>query len=325
MIRDRLAALGRGEVDEEGVRLGAVGDGYGLILIDARDGDAALAALSPLFALPQTRSRPIGGLRRLRAPLLAVAALLGLAALPVPDSVEAPATVTSEVQRTVTAPLSSILLDMQVAEGDVVAKGDPIAVFDTRDLDSNLSQNRAQLAASLTRLQDARRRRDEAARRDAELEMEQIQARIDQYDALRDAAILTSPVDGVVIRDHGERRIGSTFPIGEPVAEIFGLGAPMIEAWIDERDRARVAVGDAALFRSDADPDQDISATIARIATTAEQQGDFTVFRIDLTPENPPAWAPGMKGVAALDHRRASFAELAWTRVRHWLARNFWI
>lgn len=324
-LRTRLSAIGRGEDVTDGIHLGATPDGFGLIMIGAKGQKDVFAGLSPLFALPYYRRRALSGLRRYRTLGIAVTCLIGIAFLPLPDSVQAPAEVISRIQRTVTAPQSSLLLEMQVAEGDRVTAGNVIAQFDTRDLDSRISQDRASLAATLTRLQDARARRDEAGRRDAELEMEQVQARIDQHEILRAAATLTAPVSGIIIRDHGERRIGATLTIGEPVVEIAGEGPRLIQAWVSEKDRARVVVEDSVLFRLDSSPDNDIVAHVRDIAPIAETRDNFSVFRVQMTADEPPQWSVGMQGVASIDHRRAPAAIIAWDRLRNWLARNFWI
>ena len=324
-IRARLSALARGEADDDGVRLGAPPDGYGLLLIGAPSAQDRLSALSGLFDLPSSRRRRISGFRRFRAPLIAVLTLAALAAAPLPDGIEAPASVTATVNRTVTAPLSARLLEMRVAEGDEVAEGDVVAQFDVRDLDSAISQDRAALAAALTRLQDARARRDEAGRRDAELEMEQIQARKEQNETLRRAATLSATVGGIVLRSPGEERIGAAMSIGEPVVEIAGGDGAFLEAWISERDRARLAAGTPALFRLDADPDRDIEAEISHISPSAEQRDAFTVFRVELEVAAPPDWSVGMQGVVAFDHRRTPAALIAYERLRQWLARRFYI
>ena len=324
-LRARLTALARGDADEDGLRVGAAHAGHAVILIGAKRREPALKSVGALFALPRGRRPVAGRLRRWRGPLIAAAVLIGLLFAPLPDAVEAPAEVTSEIRRTVTAPISAPLAEMLVEEGDAVSEGDVIARFDAADLELSLSESRARLAATLAKQQDARRRRDEAARRDAELEMEQIRARIAQTEALRDAATLRATVSGLIAKDLGQSRVGSSFSVGEPVADIVGAEAPMIQAWIDERDRARVTVGERAVFRADAAPENDIAASVERIAVIGETRGEFTVFRVDLKPDALAEWAPGMQGVAAFDPKRVAAGRLLWSRLRDWLALRFLI
>ncbi|MEL6794594.1 MAG: HlyD family efflux transporter periplasmic adaptor subunit, partial [Pseudomonadota bacterium] len=286
--------------------------------------DPVWAALRPLFDLPRARRPLRSRLRRLLAPALFAAAVIGIAFIPAPDSVEATAVVAPSERRTLTAPTAAPLREMRAAEGDRVREGDEIALFETRDLDLSLSEARARLSAALTSLQDARARRDEAGRRDAELEMAQISARIDQYEALRAASTLTAPIDGVVARDFGEDRVGSYFSVGEPVAEIFSQDDARLEAWISERDIARVSLGADAVFRSDADPETDVPVVVSEISVAGEDRDGISAFQVIAEAPSGLDNAPGMTGVVALDQTRVTVGVLVYRRLRDWAARRFW-
>ncbi|MEL7464520.1 MAG: HlyD family efflux transporter periplasmic adaptor subunit [Pseudomonadota bacterium] len=324
-LRQRLGAIGREETDLEGGRLGARRDGFGLLLIGCAEVERTWTALRPLFDLPRAKRPLRSRLRRLLAPALVATALAGLALLPVPDSVEATAVVAPSQQRTLTAPTAAPLVEMMVKEGDVVRAGDRIAAFETRDLDLSLSEARARLAAALTSLQEARSRRDETGRRDAELEMAQIEARINQYEALREASVLTANIDGIVSRDFGDQRIGSYFSVGEPVAEIIAREGARLEAWVSERDIARARVGDQAIFRSDADPETDVEVILTELSVAGEERAGLSTFGIVAEAPAGLKSAPGMTGVVAVDATQIPIGELVYRRLRTWMARRFWL
>lgn len=324
-LRDRLKKIGAGEADPEGARLGAPRDGYGILLIGCPEPETVWAALKPLFNLPRARRTVRSRLRRWFAPAIVALVIAGILVIPVPDSVGATAVVAPNERRVLTAPTAAPLREMLVAEGDIVRAGDPIATFETRDLELSLSEARARLASALAALQDARARRDEAGRRDVELEMAQIEARIDQYDALLDASTLLASINGVVAQDFGDQRIGSVFSVGEPVAEIFAQSDPHLEIWVSEQDIARVTLNAAASFRADADPENEIDIRITEISVVAKERDGVSVFKLLGEAPSGLSNAPGMTGVAALDSRSVTVGALVWDRMRKWLARRFWI
>lgn len=280
--------------------------------------------LQALFSLPKSRVER-GWLRRLRAPAIFALVVAAIAIIPVPDHAELPAKVVSVQQRDLIAPVSAVLNELAVEEGDRVAKGDLIASFDDGDLQLEASSERAHLAAALTKMQTARRERDAATQKDLELEVAQIEARIARIDAELTYYQVRSPISGVVVTNLAKDLVGARLPMGEDIVQISSTDQLQLEAWVSEPDRVRVTIGEGGSFSPDASPRDYVGVTIESISPAAVLRNEYSVFRVVSRMSYAEGFREGMEGVLAVDPERKMIGSLVVQRISDWVARALWL
>ena len=257
--------------------------------------------------------------------LAAVTLLIAWLALwPRPHAVEGRATIVADRSRVLAAPFEAILAEIHVRPGDRVAAGDPIVRLDGYRL--RMEQQR--LAAEL---QQAAKDRDiaMAGHRIAEAQLaglrrDSLARQLDLTVQRLSQLVLTSPIDGIVLRGDLSRHVGSTLQLGQTVVEIAPAGSLRAEIAVDQTDRSMIAPGDRVELRFAAVGTQTTASVIQRIWPAAEIREEQNVFvAIAAMPASGPAsragssarggWAAGMTGTAVID---GPTRPLAWRWLR---------
>jgi HlyD family secretion protein len=212
-------------------------------------------------------------------------------------------------QVTVGSQLSGLVTEVVVDVNDRVRQGQPLALIDPEQLDDQIRQNRAQLAAqqaavsqAQATLQEARAtldRFEEVSRlsggrvpakteldtaraavargvagvRTADANVAASRAVLSAAETQRDRAIIRSPVNGVVLArqvDPGQTVVAS---LNAPVLFVIAedLAQMQLEVAIDEADVGSVRNGQRATFTVDAFPGETFPATITRVDVGSNQ------------------------------------------------------
>jgi HlyD family secretion protein len=212
-------------------------------------------------------------------------------------------------QVTVGSQLSGLVTEVVVDVNDRVRQGQPLALIDPEQLDDQIRQNRAQLAAqqaavaqAQATLQEARAtldRFEEVSRlsggrvpakteldtaraavargvagvRTAQANVAASRAVLSAAETQRDRAIIRSPVNGVVLArqvDPGQTVVAS---LNAPVLFVIAedLAQMQLEVAIDEADVGSVRNGQRATFTVDAFPGETFPATITRVDVGSNQ------------------------------------------------------
>jgi HlyD family secretion protein len=175
------------------------------------------------------------------------------------------------VERTVVelvAPVSETVVEVRVARGQPVSRGELLARLDPTLADAEVARAEATLAGARTRLVTAEHElarvvrlhgSNVASRQDlerAQLANDEASALLREAEARRKAAqhhledlAMVSPVDGVVDQipfDPGER-----VPAGGVVVVVLDTAAPWVRVWVPERNVAVVRPGTPAVVRID--------------------------------------------------------------------------
>lgn len=168
----------------------------------------------------------------------------------------------------VTSIIRERIISLCDCEGSKVRQGDQLAELDSGDARATLAEleARRELAQSdrerALQLLD-RRVVSQQVYDKAQNEVIRINAMIAaQKERLRDY-LITAPMDGVVLRQDGA--VGE---VAEPGEILFWIGQPLplqLVAEVNEEDIPKVRKGHKALIRSDAFPDEMLTATVASI------------------------------------------------------------
>lgn len=182
------------------------------------------------------------------------------------------------------------IVELCNCEGEPVERGAVLARLDSRQPEATLAELRARqrlTAADYERIAALVERRvasDQALDR-ARSELSQIEALIAGQETRLESYVLRAPLSGVVLRQDGE--VGE---VAEPGTVLFWVGEPkplQIEADVNEEDIPRVVVGQRAVLKADAFPDQILEAKVESI--TPKGDPIAKTYRVHLgLPDDTP-------------------------------------
>ncbi len=227
------------------------------------------------------------------------------------------------------APYDGRLKDIFAEPNQSVRAGEDIlATLDTTDL-------RLQLASSLAERAGYDKEED-AARRDGKIAQAQIaaamarklQAEIDLLESRIDQAVITSPVDGVVVSEDLKRLKGAGGPVstGDVLFEVAPLDVLWADLFVPEDEIADVAEGQTGELAAAADPSKHVNFTVERINPIAEVIDRKNVFKVRIRLEHTEPWMrPGMEGIGKIRLGRAPYGKLWTRRLVNWIRMRLWI
>lgn len=232
---------------------------------------------------------------------------------------------------------SGLVYDVFVDENDLVEAGQPLAELDTKVLDLQHRESRAQVAALVASLAQARTvasaraadlkrvqsldrghavapsdleqaiaLRDQAVASSdaAKAQLEAARARLGLSDANLHKAVIRSPISGVVLVrnvDPGQSVVAAlqAVTLFQVAAD---LGELLVEVDVDEADVPRVKAGQKAPFTVSAWPDREFPAVVSKVHLAPDQTAGVVTYRAELFAENPDgALLPGMTATARIE------------------------
>lgn len=234
------------------------------------------------------------------------------------------------------AEISGLITEVLVAENDAVRQGDVLARFDTEELRVNLEQAEARLALAMasvaesqatlaeTRLDEQRMREvvglqlasqadldaARAARERAEARLSHAQASVREAQAAVSVAqtrlgkaVITSPIDGVVLERNVEP--GTTVAASFQTPQLFLLAEDLREmelhVALDEADVALVEAGQPAAFTVDAWPNERFRAEVLKVYVYPTVENNVVTYTTVLTADNTDGrLKPGMTATATI-------------------------
>ena len=187
------------------------------------------------------------------------------------------------------------IVDICRCEGSEVKKGDVIARLDARDIEAGLKELKAReqfLVNEMSRVSQliAKGAATTQAFERAGMDLQTVQGLIAvQTEKIADYTIV-APMDGVVLRRDGE--VGE---IAESGQILFRIGVPkplQVVAEVNEEDIPRVALGQTALFRTDAFPGRRLEGKVAEITPMGDVNAK--TFRVKMALPDDTPLRPGM-------------------------------
>lgn len=222
-----------------------------------------------------------------------IARIVGMAGLSRGTAVEAvyaTGTVEPETWAAIGPVTTGRIAEILVAEGERVREGQQLARLDDREARSRVAELEAR---AVFWKDEAARARDLAQRgiksrtdeAKAESEYRQLVAAIAAARQRRADLLVTSPIDGVVLRRDGE--------VGEVAAvtdTLFWIGQPRplrITAEVDEEDVAKIHPGQEVLVKADAFPGQVLAAKVDRLTPKGDPVAKTFRLRVALPDDTP--------------------------------------
>lgn len=237
---------------------------------------------------------------------------------------------------TVGAEISGLIEEVYVAENDVVEQGMVLARFDTEELEVNLRQAEARLALAKASVEEAeatlaetaadQHRKQELVARNmssqADLEsaiaardravaklsyahaaVHEAEAAVSMARTRLDKAVITSPINGVVLRRNVEP--GNTVAANFQTPELFLLAEDLrrmeLHVSLDEADVGMVKAGQAATFTVDAWPDREFKARVLTVYLYPTVENNVVSYTTVLGVDNRESvLQPGMTATATI-------------------------
>jgi RND family efflux transporter MFP subunit len=209
---------------------------------------------------------------------------------PAVEAIYATGTVEAEKWARIAPVAPGRIAEILAFEGDAVKEGQPLARLDDREARARVSELEAKAAywreemnrsAALTE----RGYRSTEATQKARSEYAQVTAAINAARQKRTDLLVTSPMDGVVLKRDGE--IGELAEIKDA---LFWVGAPRplrITAEVDEEDIARVRIGQKVLIKADAFAEKVLEARVDRITPKGDPVNKTFRVRVVLPDDTP--------------------------------------
>jgi HlyD family secretion protein len=224
------------------------------------------------------------------------------------NSITATGTVEPVVKVEVGTQVSGIISRLYVDYNDVVKRGQLLAEMDKVNLEAELVSKEADLAASKSQFEyqeknynRIRTLHEKRLVSDSEYETatyNYIQAK-SSYDRLRsdmikvrrnlEYAIITSPIDGVVIMRAVEE--GQTVAAGFSTPTLFTIANDLTQmrviANVDEADIGEVAEGQNVTFTVDAYPDDTFEGKVTQVRLEATVTANVVTYSVVISAHNP--------------------------------------
>lgn len=301
--------------------------GLAISLEGARRNASLLPVVAGVFTQARHRKPPSKWTSRRFAKIGAAAlVMVGIAMIPIPDGVDLPARVEASEKRIITAPFTGILAEVGIADNDPVSAGQVIARLDVQETDLELLGVIAERSNAIIKRESARASRNAALLRNAEIEVERLQTRIDLLEARKSSAELKSALGGVAILGDLKSRVGSTVRQGERLLEITNPSQLYLELSIVETQVGRVSPTDRGTFRPDYDPSLTFAAQLDFIspAIDTKQQTPTIPARAQLL-DSAQGLTPGLSGVLLVDEKYSPIWQVFYRNLRNWLLLKFLI
>lgn len=223
------------------------------------------------------------------------------------------------------APFDGFVAESLVRAGDTVKRGQLMARLEDRDLKLERLRWVAEVEQSQRKFQVAMAQADRGSMGVLAAQAHQAEAQLALVDEKLVRAQLTAPFDGVVVSGDLSQAIGNPVELGRTLFEVAPLEGFRVVLQVDDRDIARLALGQPGELVLSSLPDRAMPFTISSITSVATQHDGRNVFRVEAQMQGTPArLRPGMEGVGKVVVGERSLLWI-WTHgFFDWLRLSFW-
>jgi RND family efflux transporter MFP subunit len=307
-------------LQHEGQTLGAVvferGDGPPFSDDEQRVARAIGVMLGPVWVMQRTLERPWwqqareafrGTLQAAVGPrypgLKLGAAVLGLLLLAggliqIDHRVSARTVIEGSTQRASVAPFDGFIAEGLVRAGDSVRAGQPMARLDERDFQLERARWGAELEQLKRKYQVAMAQADLSTMGVLGAQIAQSEAQLALAQEKLARATVVAPFDGLIVSGDLSQSIGMPVEQGALLFEVAPLDGYRVILQVDDRDIARVALGQPGELVLSSLPDQAMPFTVSAVTPVATQVDGRNVFRVEAIVDGQVArLRPGMEGI----------------------------
>jgi RND family efflux transporter MFP subunit len=229
---------------------------------------------------------------------LAVAAVIFLAAFPLPMRVEGDAVVAPAHRAQIQPEVEGVLTKVYVHEGQHVARGEVLAAMEDWRYRAALAEAQAKYQTALLRMNRALAGNDGSEAGIERVQSDYWKSEVARSQELLDKTQLRSPIDGVVATPHVEDFAGRRLQYGDSFAEVVDDSRAVVDVAIDDSDAALLKSGSAASIKLNSYPTRTFKGDVSVVSPKGELQGESRVFFARVALPNPDgAIRTGMGGL----------------------------
>ena len=257
-------------------------------------------------------------------------ALLGLVVVglwlwQVDHRVSARTVIEGSTQRANVAPFDGFIAEGLVRAGDTVKRGQLMARLEDRDLKLERARWSAERDQLQRKYQVAMSQADRGAMGVIAAQTHQSEAQLALADDKLARARLVAPFDGVVVSGDLSQAIGTPVELGRTLFEVAPLEGYRVVLQVDDRDIARMVVGQPGELVLSSLTDQKLLFTLSSITSVATQHEGRNVFRVEAQLQGPSArLRPGMEGVGKVVVGERSLLWIWTHNFFDWLRLSLW-
>lgn len=283
-----------------------------------RLGENGRAATRALFGPRHPGLKLIGG--------VLAAALLASVLVQSEYRVAARTVIEGSTQLAAVAPFDGFIAEGLVRAGDSVRRGQPLARLDERDLKLERTRWIAEREQLQRKHQAAMAAADRSAMGVFAAQINQAEAQLALAEEKLARTTLVAPFDGIVVSGDLSQQIGTPVEQGKLLFEIAPLEGYRVVLQVDDREIARLAVGQRGELVLASLPDRELPFTVSTITPVATQHDGRNEFRVEARIDAGSAQRlrPGMEGIGKIDVGANSLLWI-WTHgFTDWLRLALW-
>ena len=261
---------------------------------------------------------------KLGAGVLATLLLLG-ALVQIDHRVAARTVIEGSTQRASVAPFDGYIAEGLVRAGDSVRAGQPMARLDDRDFQLERARWSAELEQLKRKYQVAMAQADLGTMGVIGAQIAQSEAQLALAQEKLARATVVAPFDGLIVSGDLSQNIGMPVEQGALLFEVAPLDGYRVILQVDDRDIARIALGQAGELVLSSLPGQALPFTVSAVTPVATQVDGRNVFRVEAMVDGPVArLRPGMEGVGKVVVGERSVIWVWTHRFFDWLRLALW-
>lgn len=244
---------------------------------------------------------------------------------PVADRVTAHTVIEGRARQVVTAPFDGFIAQVLVRPGEMVSRGQSLALLDDRELRLEQARYRSESNQAAGKVRQAMAERDAPALAAAQADVLQADAQLALVESKLSRVTLAAPMDGLLVTGDWAQQIGGPVEAGKEMFELAATGGYRVVLHVPDRDIARVKPGQPGLLRLTGQPQTSYDFEVSRVTATARVEQGVNGFRVEAEWRGAvPTLSPGMQGVGKVEVGHTSLLA-AWTRSSvDWLRLKWW-
>jgi Barrel-sandwich domain of CusB or HlyD membrane-fusion len=259
---------------------------------------------------------------------IAVAAGTALAALvlwPIDAQVGGHARLEGAVQRALVAPADGFVSHVHARPGDLVQAGQVLVELADQDLQLELQRWQSALAQHENAYANANAHADRAQQVIHQSRAAEAEAQLALVQMKLERGRITAPFDAIVVQGDLSQTLGAPVTQGAELLTLAPQGRFRVIVEVDERDIARIAIGQTGTLALTALPWDTLPLRVARITPMASALEGRNVFEVEAELASPGAsLRPGLQGSAHIVVGRSSWLVSASRRVLDGLRLVVW-
>ena len=215
--------------------------------------------------------------------------------------VTADASMEGSIERAMVAPFSGYIAEANVRAGDLIKKGEIMALLDDRDLNLEHKKWASQIAQLLTQYRQAKAKGERSNVKIYAAQLGQAKAQLKLVNEQLNRTKLTAPFDGVIVSGDLSQNLSSPVELGQVLFKVAPLNDYRIILQVDDRDITHVKQKQNGLLTLSSMPDEEFSFAVDKITPVAVSEDGRNYFRIEAKlTQHSERFRPGMEGVAKI-------------------------